>query len=71
MSKLTYMLVGPSGPISTHKKPEVAVAKFWKSDATRISVFGFGGLYKGRLMPHSPDTVSATFIDRNEEGGAV
>lgn len=67
MKKLKYILIGVDGPISTHRRPEIAVEKFWKSNAVKIIVLGFGGLYKGRLMPHGPDTVSSTFIPRDEE----
>ena len=71
MSRIKYSVIGPNGPISHHYKTEAAVKKFWQSDALRIIVTGFGGLYKGRLIPHGPDTVAATFISRDEEGGAA
>jgi len=65
MSRLIYTVVGPKGPISKHTKEYRAVAAFQKSDdAVRIIVKGFGGLYKGRLVPHGPDTSEATFVSR-------
>jgi hypothetical protein len=65
MKRLTYEVIGPKGPISRHNKAACAVEAFHKSpDAVRIIVKGFGGLYKGRLVPHGPDTSEATFVSR-------